>query len=131
MSALHAAGLWSALLILLLVALSIRVMLGRRRLRIAFGDGKAGELATRSRAFGNAAEYTPLMIGALILLAQMGAGAVEIHALGGAFLAGRVLHAPGMAMKPPNLPRALGMILTWIPLIAAAGLILFAIWVSD
>lgn len=127
MSALQAAGLWTALLILWLIALSLRVMIGRRTMRIALGDGKAGELTTRSRAFGNAAEYAPLMIGALILMAQLGASPTEIHVAGGAFLLGRLLHAPGMAMKAPNLPRAVGMVLTWLSLVGAAVVILIAV----
>jgi uncharacterized protein len=124
MSAFQAAGLWSALLILWLVVLSLRVMIGRRTMRISLGDGKSGELATRSRAFGNASEYSTPMIGALILMAQLGEGTLVIHLIGGSFLLGRLLHAPGLAMKAPNPFRALGMILTWIPLLAAVVLLL-------
>lgn len=126
MSAFQAAGLWTGLLILVLVALSIRVMRARWRHRVPLGDGAEGQLSAPSRAFGNAAEHTPLMIGALILLAQLGEGTLVIHILGAAFLIGRLVHPVGLALKAPNLPRAVGMILTWLPLIAAAVLLLMA-----
>jgi len=127
MSALQAAGLWTALLILLLVVLSMRVMIGRRKNRISLGDGKTGELAALSRGFGNAAEYTPLMIGALILLAQLGASPFEIHLLGGSFFAGRVVHPLGLAPDRATPARVIGMTLTWLPLIGAAVVILIAV----
>ena len=39
MTALQAAGLWSGLLILLMVGLAFRVVANRRRHRVLFGDG--------------------------------------------------------------------------------------------
>lgn len=126
MSPMQAAGLWSGLLILLLVLLSMRVMLGRRRLRISLGDGREGELSALSRGFGNAAEYTPLMIGGLILLAELGTGSLLIHVIGGGFFLGRVVHPLGLKPDRATLARIVGMSLTWIPLLAAAALILLA-----
>lgn len=128
MSALQAAGLWTALLILLLVVLSMRVMLRRRGARISLGDGKAGELAAVSRGFGNAAEYTPLMIGALILLAQLGASPFEIHLLGGSFLAGRLIHPLGLDPNRARPARVIGMALTWFPLLGAVSMLLIAVF---
>ena len=126
MSPMQAAGLWSGLLILLLTILSMRVMLGRRRLRISLGDGREGELSALSRGFGNAAEYTPLMIGGLILMAQLGTGSVLIHVLGGAFFVGRLAHPLGLKADRATIARVIGMMLTWLPLIGAAVLILLA-----
>lgn len=126
MAPLQAAALWTALLILLLVVLSVRVMRARWKHRVSLGDGAGGEMTALSRGFGNAAEYTPLMIGALILLAQLGGSSLEIHLLGGLFFVGRILHPIGVTMRAPNWARAAGMTLTWLPLIAAAVLLLLA-----
>ena len=88
MAPLQAAALWTALLILLLVVLSVRVMSARWRHRVSLGEGPGGEMTVLSRGFGNAAEYTPLMIGALILVASLGGSTIEVHLLGGLFFLG-------------------------------------------
>ena len=126
MAPLQAAALWTALLILVLVALSVRVMRARWRHRVSLGDGASGEMTALSRSFGNAAEYTPLMIGALILMASLGTSTLSLHLLGGAFFLGRLLHPLGLAMPAPNWARAAGMLLTWLPLVIAAVLLLMA-----
>jgi uncharacterized membrane protein YecN with MAPEG domain len=51
--------------------------------------------------------------------------ALEVHLIGGALLAGRLIHPFGLAApKAPNAARILGMTLTWLPLLAAAALLL-------
>jgi len=126
MTALEAAGLWSGLLILLMVALSVRVMMGRWKHRVSLGDGGSEPMTVLSRSFGNAAEYVPIGLAALILMALLGVSSGWVHAVGGGLLVGRGLHPFGLAMKAPNWARAAGMLLTWIPLIFAAGLIVGA-----
>lgn len=126
MTALQAAGLWSGLMILLMVALSVRVMRGRWKHRVSLGDGGQEPMTVLSRSFGNAAEYIPVGIGALILMALLGVSATWVHAVGGALFLGRGLHPFGLAMKAPNWARAAGMLLTWAPLIFAAGLVVGA-----
>ena len=73
MLALHAAGLWSGLLILLMIVLSGLTVTRRRRHLVAFGDGGNAELNAAARAFGNASEYIPVGLIALVLLALTGA----------------------------------------------------------
>ena len=126
MSAIQAAGLWTGLLILLVVILSVRVMLGRQKHRVSLGDGGVDQMTVLSRSFGNAAEYSPFFIGALILLALVGETATTIHLLGAAFFVGRLVHPLGLAMRPPNWARIVGMLLTWLSLIAAAVLLVLA-----
>ena len=125
MTALHAAGFWSGLLILLLVVLSIRVVMTRQRQRVILGDGGDEVMIVAARRFGNAAEYTPVAIGGLVLLALLGWPAWVIHLIGGAFFVGRVIHPLGLAFgKGPPPARVIGMTLTWLPLIAAAVLLI-------
>ncbi|OGN52147.1 MAG: glutathione S-transferase [Caulobacterales bacterium RIFOXYB1_FULL_67_16] len=129
MLAIQAAALWSGLLILLMLVLSGIVVSGRRKHMVSLGDGGVAELAAASRAFGNCAEYaTPGMI-ALLLLAAVGAPAWMIHAVGATLLVGRVAHALGLLLQTgPSLGRVVGMLLTWVALLAAAvGMIGFAV----
>ena len=124
MTAIQAAGLWSGLLILVLIALSIRVVMTRRRQRVILGDGGDEPMMVAMRRFGNAAEYTPVAMAALILLALTGCAPWAIHAIGGSFLLGRIIHPMGLAFgKGPSPARVIGMALTWLPLLAAAILL--------
>ncbi|HEY0598816.1 MAPEG family protein [Brevundimonas sp.] len=125
MIALHAAGFWSGLLILVLIVLSVRVVMTRRRQRVILGDGGDEVMIVAARRFGNAAEYTPVAIGALILLALIGWQTWIIHLVGAAFLLGRVIHPLGLAFgKGPPPARVVGMTLTWLPLLVAAVLLI-------
>ena len=125
MTALQAAGLWSGLLILVMIVLSVRVVMTRRQQRVILGDGGDEVMIVAARRFGNAAEYTPVAIGALVLLALLGWQAWVVHLIGGAFFLGRVIHPLGLAFgKGPPPARVIGMTLTWLPLLAAAGLLI-------
>lgn len=129
MLSLQAAGLWSGLLIILMLVLSGVVVSGRRRHLVSFGDGGNADLLAATRAFGNCVEYaTPGMV-AMALLALLGAQPVMVHGVGGALLVGRVVHALGLLFQTgPSLGRVVGMALTWIALLSAAvGLIAFAV----
>lgn len=125
----QAAALWSGLLILLILVLSGVVVSGRRRHMVSFGDGGNPDLLAASRAFGNLVEYaTPGMI-AMILLAAVGSPPWMVHAVGATLTAGRIVHALGLLFQTgPSMGRVIGMLLTWIALLAAAvGLIAFAV----
>ena len=124
-SPLLAAALWSGVLILWLVGLSVQVVLKRRRHKVLFGDGGNPAMTTATRAFGNAAEYIPPGLAALILLALIGIPAVWINGIGATLLAGRVIHGLGLIyLRGPSIGRVLGMALTWLALIGAAGMLI-------
>lgn len=127
--ALHAVALWAGILVLLMLALSGLVVRRRRRHLVAFGDGGHAEMTAAARAFGNAAEYIPAGLIALTLLALVGAPPVMIHALGATLTLGRIIHPLGLLFqKGPSLGRVLGMLLTWLALLASAvALIAFAV----
>ncbi len=126
MPPLLAAALWTGLLILLMVVLSIRVVLGRFRHRVSTGEGPQGQLAQSARSFGNASEYIPIGVAALILLALLQTAALWIHVIGACLFIGRLVHPFGLALKPPNALRILGMSLTWLALLIAAVMLLIA-----
>ena len=123
MTAAQAAALWSGLLILLLGVLSIRVILARRKHRILLGDGGASQITLPGRVFGNAAEYIPVGIGALILLYHLEMPVLAIHGLGVTLLAGRTIHAVGLSGNKSTFGRVAGMVLTFVALFVAGGML--------
>jgi len=123
MSPAQAAALWSGVMILLLVVLGARVAMTRRGNKVLLGDGGNAQVILASRVFGNASEYIPAGIGALAVLAVLGMPAYVLHGLGGALFLGRLLHAIGMSDKRPTAGRAIGMLLTWLSLITAGGML--------
>lgn len=123
MTAAQAAALWSGLLILLLVILSVRVVLQRQKHRVVLGDGGNPDLTLAGRVFGNAVEYIPVCVGALAVLTLLGMPAYTIHAVGGVLFLGRILHATGLTAGKPTPGRLIGMILTYLALLAAAGML--------
>lgn len=126
--AFQAVALWTGLSLLLLVVLSLRISLRRRRLRVSTGDGGHAELTVATRAFGNAIEYVPVGLIALVVIAVF-YSALVVHLVGGSFVLGRLLHAWGMGQaKQPSIGRQLGMALTHIPLLAAAALLILAVF---
>lgn len=120
-----AAALWTALHLLLLLVLSVLVVRQRRRHGVAFGDGGAQELAQAIRAFGNATEYVPAGLIALVMLAVVDAAGLAVHAGGGLLFAGRVLHAVGLSRGDGAAwPRPTGASITWLAYIFLASVLL-------
>lgn len=117
----HVTFLYAALLALFFVALSLRTLLLRRRLRIPVGD-KGNEAMLRAmRVHANFAEYVPLCLLLLYFVEQSGARPMLVHALGISLVLGRLLHAWGVSQVRENYRfRVLGMTLTFLPLIAAS-----------
>jgi uncharacterized membrane protein YecN with MAPEG domain len=124
--ALHAAALWVGLHLILLLVLSVLVVRQRRKHRIELGDAEIPELARAIRAFGNATEYVPGGLIALVILAILGANLLVVHAIGLTLFLGRVAHAVGLSRSgAASLPRAMGVLVTWIAYIVAAVALLF------
>ncbi|MEQ1529927.1 MAG: MAPEG family protein, partial [Methylococcales bacterium] len=109
----------AALLALLLVWLSLRVIKVRRAKRVRLGDGGEHELQVAIRAQGNATEYIPISVILLVLLELNGAHMALLHISGVAILTGRLIHARGLITE--SIPtRVLGMQVTLFTLIAMA-----------
>ena len=121
----RAAAIWVALHLLLLLGLSLRVVRQRWKHRVQIGDGGEPELTRAIRAFGNASEYVPAGLAALVALAVVQANALVIDAVGGLLLSGRLAHAFGLSRSTaPTRARAIGMLLTWLSYVAAAAALL-------
>ncbi|WP_309627616.1 MAPEG family protein [Brevundimonas sp.] len=124
MTSAQATALWSGLMILWLVYLGIQVALARRSNKVLLGDGSNPTVLLASRVFGNAAEYTPIAIGALAVLSLLGMPAYVLHVLGGLLFLGRLIHGFGLSNKKVTAGRVFGMVLTWTPLAAAAAMLI-------
>ena len=125
-SSAHAAALWTGLHLILLLVLSVMVVRLRQKHKIALGDEGIPELARAIRAFGNATEYVPAGLIALAVLAMNEDSALAVHIVGLLLFAGRLAHAIGLSNSGGNsLPRAIGIVLTWIAYVFAAVALLF------
>ena len=121
-------GLYAALLAVLQLVLTLRVVVLRRRLRVGIGFGGQDELARAVRAHGNLTEVLPL---ALILMAAaetQGLGEPWLHAAGITLFIARHLHAPALSLHPGrSFGRFWGSTLTWLAILGLAG---YAIWMA-
>lgn len=122
----HAAALWAGLHLILLLVLSVLVTRQRRKHHVEIGDGGVPALNQAIRAFGNATEYVPAAMAGLALLALVNAPPLLIHPIGLILFVGRVAHAVGLSRSTQaTLPRALGVLATWISYVAIAAALLF------
>jgi uncharacterized membrane protein YecN with MAPEG domain len=122
----NAAALWVGLHLFLLLVLSGLVVRQRQHHKVALGDEGIPELARAIRAFGNATEYVPSGLIALATLAVVGAPPLAIHITGFVLFAGRVIHAVGLsASSSASLPRAAGIVLTWLAYVFSGAALLF------
>lgn len=117
--------LYAALLTLLYLILTFRIIFLRGKLRAPLGDAGDRALQRAIRAHANFAEYVPLALLLMLMAAGSGATSTLLHGLGGALLLGRLLHAGGVSQVREPLPmRIAGMVLTTGCLFASAGYLL-------
>ncbi len=118
---------YAALIALLYLLLSLRVIAYRRSNRISLGDAGDPALLSRIRAHGNLAEYAPLSLVLLVVAEIGGAAPWVLHGGGGLLLAGRLAHAVALSFPPTGLPlRTIGMLMTftsigWLAVAAVAA----------
>lgn len=104
---------YAALLGLLFVVLSVRVIVMRRQTGVGVGDGE-GQLLRRHRVHANFAEYVPLALILLTFCEIQGLPGWAVHLLCAGLLAGRFVHAWGVSQSDENLKfRIVGMSLTF------------------
>lgn len=117
----YATSLYAALLALLFVALGIRIIRLRRRLKIGIGDAGNERMLRAMRVHANFAEYVPLALIMILLTELQGAAPLFVHALGLCLLAGRLSHAWGVSQtREKFIWRVAGMAMTFTTLLSAA-----------
>jgi uncharacterized protein len=89
-------ALYAGLLALVLLALALRIIRLRWKLRVGIGDGGDKAMSRAIRVHGNATEHVPIAL-ILLLVAELNhAGPTLLHACGGVLVVARVLHAVGL-----------------------------------
>jgi uncharacterized membrane protein YecN with MAPEG domain len=122
----HAAALWVGLHLILLLMLSVLVVRQRRAHGVVLGDADIPTLTLAVRAFGNATEYVPAGLIAIVTLAVVGAPPMIVHIAGFTLLLGRIAHAIGLSRSGgASIGRTAGVTLTWLAYILGAVALLF------
>lgn len=125
--------IYAAILGFVFVALSVRTILLRRRLKVAIGDGDQPILARAVRVHSNFAEYVPLSLILVYFLEIQSGTSLWIHVLCSTLLIGRITHALGISQVEENYRyRVTGMALTFTVIISAsiAVIVTYAIHVN-
>ncbi|MEM9177686.1 MAG: MAPEG family protein [Myxococcota bacterium] len=117
--------IYAALLGLVLLVLSGRVIVAVRAKGVSLGDGDDPDHLPIIRSQANFIEYVPMI---LILIGFCEAGGASdgwIHGLGGALLVGRILHPIGFSGESRLQPgRFAGTVTTLLVLLISSGLLL-------
>ena len=109
----------ASVLTIIFVRLSFAVIRLRRKNKVGLGNGGNEELERAIRAQGNFAEYVPFGIMLIACLEINGAPWWLVAVPGITLIAGRLIHARGINMPPPDFSqRVLGMKFTFNTLIA-------------
>ena len=112
---------YAALLAVLFIYLSVRVIGWRREHRVEFGHGEDFQLLRRMRVHANFAEYVPFALLLMGLAESMAPPRIILHLVGITLVAGRLLHAYGLSQTPHILRyRVWGTTLTFLALGVAA-----------
>lgn len=120
-------ALYAGLLGLLLVYLSVRVILGRKRHRVDLGDGGQPALARAIRTQGNFTEYVPLALLLILVLEVLGTRPAVLHGLGILLLVARLGHLQGFGSTVgTSAGRTIGAAGTFGVIIVASVLALLA-----
>lgn len=126
MQPLSIVALYGGLNGLLLLFLAIMVVRARVLTGTNIGDGGKDAMVMAQRAHGNAAEYMPMTLLLLFVLANTAAPVWLLHAVGGTLTIGRVIHALGLySTTGRSVGRFVGINLTWVALLLASGATIF------
>lgn len=106
-----------------LLQVPLTVLVGYRRVQtdIQFFDGGDLVLLRRMRAHGNFTETVPIVLLAMAGAEVSGASHWALWAGGVSLLVGRCMHAAILITRGWGLPRAIGMILTFLPMLGFGG----------
>ena len=119
MTSIPITAVFTALLALMLVGISIRVTVLRAKKKISFFDGGDEELGRAVRVQGNFIEYVPIALALMALIESMGTKSGYVYAYGALLLAARFVHAWGLYAGVFNA-RVAGTSATWLLLVVGA-----------
>jgi uncharacterized membrane protein YecN with MAPEG domain len=113
----------ASVLTIIFIRLSFAVIGLRRENQVALGSGGHDDLERAIRAQGNFAEYVPIAIILIACLELNGAPWLLVAIPGITLIIGRLIHAKGINIPPPDFnQRVLGMKFTFMTLNALVAL---------
>ncbi|WP_298452124.1 MAPEG family protein [uncultured Marinobacter sp.] len=123
-------GVFAAVLGILMLVLSAYVVKFRVKYKKVMGVTDNPDFQAAVRAHGNLVEYAPIGLIMLGIAELNGVASGLIYWTGMSLVVGRLLHAWGMinGHGGEHKARALGMVLTWLAMLAAAILLLWNVW---
>lgn len=115
-------SLYASFLALLILLLSYRVVMLRRKYQVGIGTNGEKVLARAIRVHANAVEYIPICLLLMAFSETQQAPNWLTHGAGIALLLGRVLHALGLSKSVgKSFGRFYGVILTWSVMLLLSG----------
>ena len=112
---------YAAILVLIFVFLSIRVIQMRASAKIGLGHGGNSVMERRIRVHGNFAEYVPFALLLLAFMELQSHSRYVIHILCIVLVLSRIIHAFGVTPVNENFPmRVCGVLGTFLVLVVAA-----------
>jgi uncharacterized protein len=119
--------------VLALAQVPITIAVGLRRVRtgIQFFDGADVRLLRLMRAHGNFAETVPIALIAMAAAEMVGASRSLLAAGGSALVLGRMLHYVTILRSGFGVGRAVGMVLTLLPIASFASYAIISHLVKD
>lgn len=115
-------SIYAAFLALLILLLSYRVVMLRRKFQVGIGTNGEKVLARAIRVHANAIEYIPICLLLMAFAEMQQASSWLMHGAGIALLLGRVLHAFGLSKSVgKSFGRFYGVILTWGVMLLLSG----------
>ena len=115
---------YAAVLVLIFVLLSVRVIQMRASAKIGLGHGNNPVMERRIRVHGNFAEYVPLALLLLLCMELQSQSRILIHVLCIALIAARVVHAIGVTPVKENFQMRVGGVLTTFAVMVVAAIAL-------
>ena len=119
---------YAAVLALIFVLLSLKVISVRRKKNIILGNMEDQDLLRANSAHSNFASYIPFALFLFLLLELKGAGPLFLHFIGITLVLSRILHPISLMYLEPKYNflkvRVLSMALTFIVFIIAALLLM-------
>lgn len=94
---------YAAILALIYVALSYRVIRLRQKLRVSLGDGKDKQLNRAIRVHGNFSEYVPLTLIMIYFVEVQVQNLLLVHGLSSALIIARLAHIYGVNQLRENI----------------------------
>jgi uncharacterized membrane protein YecN with MAPEG domain len=117
---------YAAILVLIFVVLSVRVIQMRASAKIGMGTGGDPVMERRIRVHGNFAEYVPLALLLLAFMEMQRHSIYIIHILCIVLILSRIIHAVGVTPVNENFPmRVCSVLGTFAVLVIAAIVLLF------